>query len=74
MNESILSHTFSNGLVLVAEPLPSLESAAFTFLVPAGCVPPATGSFSVKKLDAITTGAMTLPVTSASNTDTLTPA
>ncbi|MHC4181161.1 MAG: M16 family metallopeptidase, partial [Planctomycetota bacterium] len=38
MNASILSHTFSNGLVLVAEPLPSLESAAFTFLVPAGCV------------------------------------
>lgn len=38
MSKSILSHTFSNGLVLVAEPLVSLESAAFTFLVPAGCV------------------------------------
>jgi predicted Zn-dependent peptidase len=38
VNESILSHTFSNGLVLVGEPLSSLESAAFTFLVPAGCV------------------------------------
>ena len=37
MSKSILSHTFSNGLVLVAEPLASLESAAFTFLVPAGC-------------------------------------
>jgi len=33
----ILSHTFANGLVLVAEPIDSLESAAFTFLVPAGC-------------------------------------
>ncbi len=38
MSKSILSHTFSNGLVLLAERLPSLESAAFTFLVPAGCV------------------------------------
>jgi len=33
-----LSHTFANGLVLVAEPIASLQSAAFTFLVPAGCV------------------------------------
>jgi len=38
VNTPILSHTFGNGLVLVAEPLGSLESAAFTFLVPAGCV------------------------------------
>jgi len=37
-NRSILSHTFSNGLVLVAEAMPWLQSAAFTFLVPAGCV------------------------------------
>ncbi len=37
MTEPILSHTFGNGLVLVAEPMMSLESAAFTFLVPAGC-------------------------------------
>ncbi|OHB72194.1 MAG: hypothetical protein A2V70_20770 [Planctomycetes bacterium RBG_13_63_9] len=37
MSESIVSHTFSNGLVLVAEPMTSLRSAAFTFLVPAGC-------------------------------------
>ena len=38
MSEKILSHTFSNGLVLVAEPMMSLQSAAFTLLVPAGCV------------------------------------
>ncbi|MBN2216151.1 MAG: insulinase family protein [Pirellulales bacterium] len=37
MNATILSHVFANGLVLVAEPMPSLQSAAFTFLVPAGC-------------------------------------
>jgi predicted Zn-dependent peptidase len=33
----IFSHTYSNGLVLVAEPMSWLQSAAFTFLVPAGC-------------------------------------
>jgi predicted Zn-dependent peptidase len=38
VTEPILSHTFDNGLVLVAEPMRWLESAAFTFLVPAGCV------------------------------------
>ena len=38
VNASILSHTYANGLVLVAEPMGWLESAAFTFLVPAGCV------------------------------------
>jgi predicted Zn-dependent peptidase len=37
VTNSILSHTFPNGLVLAAEPMRSLESAAFTFLVPAGC-------------------------------------
>ncbi len=37
MTQSILTHTFANGLVLAAEPMRSLESAAFTFLVPAGC-------------------------------------
>ncbi|MBN1590283.1 MAG: insulinase family protein [Pirellulales bacterium] len=38
MSANILSHTFPNQLVLVAEPMPSLQSAAFTFLVPAGSV------------------------------------
>ncbi len=37
MKQPIHSHTFANGLVLVAEPIESLESAAFTFLVPSGC-------------------------------------
>jgi predicted Zn-dependent peptidase len=32
----ILSHTFPNGLVLLAEPMESVESVAFTFRVPAG--------------------------------------
>lgn len=32
----ILSHTFPNGLVLLAEPMDSVESVAFTLRVPAG--------------------------------------
>ena len=32
----ILSHTYSNGLVLLAEPMESVESVAFTFRIPAG--------------------------------------
>lgn len=34
----IHTHVFSNGLVLIAEPMNWLQSAAFTFLIPAGCV------------------------------------
>jgi len=46
--EPILSHTFHNGLVLVAEPISSLRSAAFTVLVPAGCAydPPGSSGLS----------------------------
>lgn len=38
MTQAILSHSFDNGMVLLAEPMTSLESAAFTFLTPAGSV------------------------------------
>lgn len=34
----ILSHVYPNGLVLLAEPMESVESVAFTFRVPAGTV------------------------------------
>lgn len=37
MVHDICSHTFENGLTLVAEPMPWLESAAFSILTPAGC-------------------------------------
>ena len=37
MSAEILSHNLSNGMVLVGEPTASVESAAFTFLLPAGC-------------------------------------
>jgi len=38
VKDTIFSHTYPNGLVLVAEPMSWLQSAAFTFLVPTGCV------------------------------------
>jgi predicted Zn-dependent peptidase len=38
VSSPILSHVFPNGLVLVAQPMHWLQSAAFSFLVPAGCV------------------------------------
>lgn len=38
MTHRIFSHTYANGLVLVAEPTAALQSAAFSFLAPAGCV------------------------------------
>lgn len=37
MTNSILVQTFANGMVLVGEPTSSVESAAFTFLLPSGC-------------------------------------
>ena len=37
MTQSVLSQTLDNGLVLVAEPMGWLESAAFSLLLPAGC-------------------------------------
>jgi len=38
MSQSIYSKTLANGLALVAEPMPWLESAAFSLLVPSGSV------------------------------------
>jgi predicted Zn-dependent peptidase len=36
MQEKIFHHTYENGLTLVAQPMPWLESAAFSIAVPAG--------------------------------------
>ena len=36
MQEKILHHTFDNGLTVVAQPMPWLESAAFSIATPAG--------------------------------------
>jgi predicted Zn-dependent peptidase len=38
VNQEIRSHQFPNGLVLVAERMDWVESAAFSLMVPAGCV------------------------------------
>jgi predicted Zn-dependent peptidase len=48
VNEKILTHKFPNGLVLLAEPMPWLQSAAFSILTPAGSVydPPDRGGLS----------------------------
>jgi predicted Zn-dependent peptidase len=48
VTDTIFSHVYPNGLVLVAEPRKSLQSAAFSFLVPAGCAhdPPDRGGLS----------------------------
>ncbi len=37
LKQTFYSHTFTNGLTLVGEAMPALESAAFTLLIPAGC-------------------------------------
>lgn len=36
-HQDIFSHQYENGLTLVAQPMPWLESAAFSIAVPAGC-------------------------------------
>ncbi|CAA9445328.1 MAG: hypothetical protein AVDCRST_MAG64-4487, partial [uncultured Phycisphaerae bacterium] len=36
MPERYFQHTFANGLTLLAEQMPGVQSAAMTFLVPAG--------------------------------------
>lgn len=38
MKQEIYTHTFANGLTLLAEPMRSLESAAFTLRIPGGSV------------------------------------
>ena len=35
--QQIFNHTYDNGLTLVAQSMPWLESAAFSIAVPAGC-------------------------------------
>ncbi len=59
MDQPIFSHVYDNGLVLVAEPMMSLESAAFSFLVPAGAMydPPARLGLSTLACEMSTRGA-----------------
>jgi len=59
VTESILSHAFPNGLMLLGEPMRSVQSAAFTLLVPAGCAhdPPDRGGLSSFTCDMAMRGA-----------------
>lgn len=50
MNQDIKIHTLPNGLVLLGESMPWLESAAFTLLLPAGCSRDPQGRFGLANL------------------------
>jgi predicted Zn-dependent peptidase len=50
VSAEILSHNLANGMVLVGEPTKSLESAAFTFLLPGGCSYDPAGRFGLASL------------------------
>ncbi len=56
---TIVSHRYDNGLVLVAEEIPSVRSAAFTFLLPAGAAfePEDRGGAAAMLAEWITRGA-----------------
>lgn len=55
----ILSHTFPNGLVLIAEPMQSVESVAFTIRVPSGTAvePAGRGGLSAMTCELLLRGA-----------------
>ena len=59
MTGSTCIHTLPNGLVLVAEPMQWLESAAFTLMVPAGCAhdPPELGGLASFTCEMVLRGA-----------------
>lgn len=59
MQPQIYQHTFANGLTLLAERMEHVRSAAFNFLVPAGCVfdPPDRLGMGTVLADLLTRGA-----------------
>ncbi|MBL9093137.1 MAG: insulinase family protein [Planctomycetaceae bacterium] len=59
LSQTIHTHTYPNGLVLLGEPMRSLESAAFTIRVPGGCIyePESRGGLSVMTVEMTTRGA-----------------
>lgn len=59
MDQEIYIHTFENGLTLLAEPMRSLESAAFTLRVPSGCIhePEGRGGLGVMTIEMTLRGA-----------------
>ncbi len=63
MTQSIHHHTFDNGLTLLAEEMPWLESAAFAFLLPCGAVQDPTGRLGLSNFvcDMVQRGSGDLP-------------
>ena len=59
MGQQVFQHILPNGLVLLAERMEHVRSAAFNFLVPAGCANDPVGQFGVSSIlaDMITRGA-----------------
>lgn len=59
MSDRVSHHVFPNGLVLVAEAMPAVQSAAFTFLLPAGAAyePEGRGGAATMLAEWITRGA-----------------
>ncbi len=59
MGEQVYQHTLKNGLVLLAERMEHVRSAAINFLVPAGCSYDPTGQLGIASVlaDMITRGA-----------------
>jgi len=59
VGQTVYQHTLPNGLVLLAEQMEHVRSAAFNFLVPAGCAYDPPGRFGVATIlaDLITRGA-----------------
>lgn len=59
MGQQVQQHTFPNGLVLLAERMEHVRSAAFNFLVPAGCANDPVGQSGVTSIlaEMITRGA-----------------
>ena len=59
MSAEILSHNLANGMVLVGERMRSLESAAFSFLLPGGCCydPPGAAGLAAMTCEMMPRGA-----------------
>ena len=58
-DQNVHTHQFENGLMLIVEEMPDVQSAAFSMLIPAGCVydPPGQHGAASMLSDLLTRGA-----------------